>query len=145
VACSTYGHHVIPVLGAYKADLNLASYKGNTPLHKSLYRNPKPTCFLELLKLGPSLDVRNEKGFSPLEMLFVFNRLQMFEYLMEKRTEFPPQFDYAQIPVERQLKLLIDNDSSLILHRLMIEESPVREAHPSFLYRALVLRSHSCA
>lgn len=54
IACSTNGPDSIDVLMAFGADHSIASFKGNYPLHKCLYRG-NTECFDKLIKYSKIL------------------------------------------------------------------------------------------
>ena len=78
IACSTNGPESIDVLMSFGADHSIASFKGNYPLHKCLYRG-NLECFDRLIKysklylverfVDPDTTVVNNRGFTALDML----------------------------------------------------------------------------
>ena len=88
VAAATNGYRCIPILLKYGADINIASIKGNTPTMKALYRGQIESYEI-LLKYGPDLSKVNNKGFSLLEMVLVFDNLKTLEYFFDKPESIP--------------------------------------------------------
>jgi ankyrin repeat protein len=95
IACSTNGPESIDILMSFGADHSIASFKGNYPLHKCLYRG-NLECFDRLIKyskfyrlfrcfVDPDTSVVNNQGFTALDTLLNNHREESLQHLINKR------------------------------------------------------------